>query len=341
MTPEQLQKLLDDPSLPEVNARDRGEIMVKRSLSVNREVRLQLTGTTIVGCDTPALTAGRAAQVRIVGGQLCTTSRDSAATSRAKDVSTPWRAGCAIEADPSAHIDFEGVQLVGDVNGIPSLAGEWHIPTVISLPSLIAHSRQRFLLRCIVPTNISVRSEIDGAAPTSPTYGAGKCDIELDVAVPDSSAILDGWIWVDAAGVSRGIRLRADVRRPDSRGVSPHRPAPMVSVVWEALGEYISPVPPRKGPKSPDDGLSDIFRRPRTSGAKPAPASTKAPKSKSIGAGAGAPPKDAQGKGADSPNSSDANPPGGKSGGGEAVPSPQKSPPRGLSKVFRPKSTDS
>ena len=210
MTPAQdLQSQLENPALSEVRWTDQGE--TRGTFRVSRRVTLDISRTTLVGESAPAIVVSRGGDLFLKGGQISTSSRDPNAS--AVGGGYGWRVGPAIEIEQGGTVRFESVDVVGDVVGESRVAGEWHLPVVLPLPNLPPRARNTVRLRCVLPHEVEVVSEIDGVGPTQGRVGPGAVELGLDIDARDAEhgVLLDGWIRFSADGLMRRLRLRVRV----------------------------------------------------------------------------------------------------------------------------------
>lgn len=248
MSPEQeLQKQLDNSGLSEVRWVDRGE--TRGTIVVRRRVTLDLTRTTLVGDMAPAIVVSRGGDLLIKGGQVSTSGRDTNAV--VGGVAGAWRVGTAIEVEQGGSVRFESVDVVGDVAGASPLAGEWHLPVVLPLPNLPPRTRNTVRVRCILPHEVEVGSDIEGVAPTQNRVGPGPVELGLDIDARDAEpgVLLDGWIRFAAHGLVRRMRLRVRMVQGS--------PEPTLGPVWQselyedALREHVATKAPAATPPAP------------------------------------------------------------------------------------------
>jgi hypothetical protein len=265
MSIDALKSLLRNTADGNVFFEDMGE--VHGTLIVDRSVSLSIRGTTLIGRGAPAIAVSSGASLDLRHGQVTTTERDPRAVANSHD--SDWRAGTAIRVDTGGQVSLTDVDLMGDVSGDCSLAGEWHLPSAWMIQSLPARSRTILAIRGCVPYRVEVTSDIHNVASTHPTLGPGPVEFAIDVDARDfeAGALLDGWIRFSGGGTVRRLRLRARLVAAADR---PALPPPL----WEARA-FASPpavpsVPPNpvavqpaggRVPMQKPAGLSGVFGR--------------------------------------------------------------------------------
>ena len=267
-----LQALLDDPSLAEVVWENQGQSNV--SVRIDRTVKLRLSGTVLLGVQSPAIMVTSRGKAVIRGGYVATSLTDKSAIATGSLAnSNDWRNSSAIEIEGGGSVELDGVELLGDVRGACAAGGEWHLPSSLFI-EVPARTRCAVAVKGHVPTVVQIQSEIHNVEPTLQRVGPGPVDFSIDIDAREfeSGVILDGWLRFEGEGAIRRIRLRA-------RLISASSVMRIGTLTWTAQAWSVAPtlsaplaiVEPSTPPILPDPpilvkqksaAISPIFRSP-------------------------------------------------------------------------------
>ena len=221
-----LQSYLDDDTRNTIDWKSRGE--TNGNFIVRRKTVLELSNSVIVGTNSAAFIVEPNAELFIYGGHITTNLRDSKCIIPGS--SSPWRPGVTLVVKKGGLVKVENVDLIGDIAGFSDFSGEWHLPTVLSLPNIAPRSRVAFCVKGFIPYETNVESEIYGVGVSSSKLGPGSVSftIDIDATEAENGVFIDGWIRFSKDGLIHRIRMRTRVVTN-----APHDPKNQ-NIVWES-----------------------------------------------------------------------------------------------------------
>lgn len=117
---------------------------------------------------------------------------------------------CAILVESGKNLQFNEVEIRGNIMGIPEEEGQWFYPETLNLGQLTAKQEHQLILRLIVPISCEINTDIAGLNLTSNQLKSGKNEINLNLeALPE--LLLQGNLWLVSPNFKRRISLTAQI----------------------------------------------------------------------------------------------------------------------------------
>jgi hypothetical protein len=117
---------------------------------------------------------------------------------------------CVILVESGQNLQFNNVEIRGNIMGIPEEEGQWFYPETLNLGQLTAKQEHQLILRLIVPISCEINTDIAGLNLTSNQLKSGNNEINLNLeALPE--LLLQGNLWLVSPNFKRRISLTAQI----------------------------------------------------------------------------------------------------------------------------------
>ncbi len=118
---------------------------------------------------------------------------------------------CALYLQNSANVQFENVQVRGQITGIERETGQWQYPHSLHIGELTQNTVHQFSLNITVPTQCQIESAISGVQVTPTLLLAGTSTVNIKIEPLSHDISLYGSLYLKSAQLKRRIYLTAHI----------------------------------------------------------------------------------------------------------------------------------